>query len=156
MTELKEVTKRNDGRKMTYEEIKKDCLMLCGVCAKSYCPKIEENQVIPQNGAGTLRSNKKGLGRPTLMPSEALIRDSKWFEGGIEKHGARNWEKGLSYESCLDSVFRHWCKYKDGSTDEDHLAAIRWNCAAIMHFEKYHPEFDDRPKEKKQEEGNRL
>ena len=37
---------------------------------------------------------------------------------------------------CLDSAIRHLFDFLTGDRSEDHLAACRFNCAAIMHYEE--------------------
>lgn len=121
------------------------CTLLDTPCAKSYCTKLAQNANVVNETSGHVRSSKKGLGRPTLIPNEALRREAIWYEGGAVTHGDRNWELGEPFENYLDSIFRHWLAYKERDSSEDHLAAIRWNAGCLMHHEKHHPELDNRP-----------
>lgn len=63
---------------------------------------------------------------------EAILEVSKHYEGGCEKYGERNWEKGIPVERYIDSAVRHYLKWKAGLTDEHHDRAVLWNllCAA--------------------------
>lgn len=89
---------------------------------------------------GAVRDMHEGKGRFDLIPPEMMFRLAKLYEAGSKKYGDRNWEKGIPVSSCLDSAERHLYCYKAGMTDEDHLAAVIFNVAAIMHFEKNKPE----------------
>ena len=60
---------------------------------------------------------------PTLMLDVA-----KHFENGALKYGERNWEKGIPISRYIDSALRHLMKDCACKTDEDHAAAVVWNC----------------------------
>lgn len=65
---------------------------------------------------------------------------------GLKKYPARNWEKGISIHSFVDSGVRHYLKVLRGDDDENHLRACVWNlmcCIWTMHNK---PEMDDLPK----------
>lgn len=94
---------------------------------------------------GAIREGQENKGRFDLITPVGLTRLAKWYELGAMKYSDRNWEKGLPYSNCLNSLFRHLVKYMDGQDDEDHLSAIVWNAFAIMHFEEKHPELCDIP-----------
>jgi len=85
---------------------------------------------------GSQRDNREGKGRPGLMSVFALRRDARHYENGAVKHASRNWEMGQPSSAYFDSAFRHMLDYLEGKRDEDHLAAIRWNIAGIMHNEE--------------------
>lgn len=70
------------------------------------------------------------------MSPFVLARDARHLENGAKKYGDRNWEKGQPLSRYYDSAIRHLNKYLMGLRDEDHLAAARWNIAAIMHTEE--------------------
>lgn len=86
--------------------------------------------------------------RFTLIPVEAEEAEARvWMKGAI-KYGERNWEKGLSFLSILDSLDRHMKALKkgeliDSETGEPHAAHIRCNAAMLIVFEKTHPELND-------------
>jgi hypothetical protein len=105
---------------------------------------------------GAVRDISHGKGRFDLIPPAMLFRLAKHYENGSVKYGDRNWEKGIPIHSCVDSAFRHLECYIVGRKDEDHLSAIIWNIAAIIHFEenaeRYPKEIFDMPNQ--QEELN--
>ena len=102
---------------------------------------------------GSRRDSRDGKGRYDLLSPHATRRDAKHMENGAKKYGDRNWEKGQPFSRFLDSAERHLNCFKEGKTDEDHLAAARWNLGCIVHFQELiaqgHTEFahlDDLPK----------
>jgi hypothetical protein len=84
---------------------------------------------------GSLRDTREGKGRFDLLSPFVLERDAKHLENGARKYGDRNWERGQPLSRYYDSAVRHLNKYMMGYRDEDHLAAARWNIAALMHTE---------------------
>ena len=82
---------------------------------------------------GSRRDIRHGKGRFDLMSPFVLERDARHLENGARKYGDRNWEKGQPLSRYYDSAVRHLNKFMMGHTDEDHLAAARWNIAALMH-----------------------
>ena len=95
---------------------------------------------------GAVRDTAEGKGRFDLLSPAALFRWARWMEIGAKKYDDRNWEKGIPVSRCVDSAMRHLVKYLAGHDDEDHLAAVMFNVAAIMHFEEHMPEMQDLPK----------
>jgi hypothetical protein len=85
---------------------------------------------------GSKRDNREGKGRFDLLSPIVLDRDAKHLENGSAKYGHRNWEKGQPLSAYLDSAMRHIARFHEGHRDEDHLAAARWNLAALMHTEE--------------------
>ncbi len=72
--------------------------------------------------------------------------------GGIKYKDFRNWEKGMPTTRYIGAIIRHVYKYLARDTTEDHLAAVMWNAAALMHHEavgttsgKTFADIDDRP-----------
>lgn len=84
---------------------------------------------------GSKRDAATGKGRFDLMSPMVLRRDAGLLERGADKYGDRNWEKGQPLSVFLDCATRHLLKHHMGYRDEDHLAAARWNIAAMMHVE---------------------
>jgi hypothetical protein len=84
---------------------------------------------------GSRRDTRDGKGRFDLLSPFVLERDAKHLENGARKYGDRNWEKGQPLSRYMDSAIRHLNKFMMGHRDEDHLAAARWNIAALMHTE---------------------
>jgi hypothetical protein len=95
--------------------------------------------------SGAMRDNNVGKGRMDLLPPEAILRLSRWYESGALKYKDHNWETGMNISRYLDAAIRHLFKYMAGCADEDHLAAVAWNVLAIMHHEAVVPEMQDLP-----------
>jgi len=81
---------------------------------------------------GATKQAATGKGRPSLVPGDAVLEVSKHFEGGIEVHGERNWEKGIPLSVWLDSLERHLQQLKMGMTDEPHARALVWNALVYL------------------------
>lgn len=98
-----------------------------------------------QFNSGAVRDNGKGKGRFDLLSTQMLFRLAKHYENGALKYEPRNFEKGMPISRCVDAAMRHLTKYLAGWNDEDHLAAVCWNVAAIMLYEERMPELMDLP-----------
>jgi hypothetical protein len=85
---------------------------------------------------GSVRDIREGKGRFDLLSPIALTRLAIHTENGAKKYGDRNWEKGQTLSSYLDSCERHIVKYREGHRDEDHMAAAMWNVMAFIHTEE--------------------
>ncbi len=85
--------------------------------------------------SGAERTVKTGKGRYDLIPPWALKRLARVYEVGGLMRGDRNWEKGIPFSRCLDSVLRHTEQYLAGDESEDHLAQAAFWLFAVMHFE---------------------
>lgn len=85
---------------------------------------------------GSVRDSRVGKGRYDLLPTRALHRLTKHFEGGSNKYGDRNWEKGQPLSRYMDSGLRHAFKYLQGERDEDHLIAAVWNFLCLADTEE--------------------
>ena len=103
--------------------------------------------------SGAVRDVQEGKGRLDLLPACAILRVARHFEAGAKKYDDRNWEKGIPVHSFIDSALRHLMKYLDGQDDEDHLCAAAWNCLCLcaMWTEEKHPELQDIPARRKQD-----
>lgn len=86
---------------------------------------------------GGNRESREGKGRQDLIEPELIFRLGRWYELGANKYGDRNWEAGISVKDCVAGIIRHTFKFLRGDNDEDHLAAIAWNAAAIMRMESH-------------------
>lgn len=96
---------------------------------------------------GMVRDTQTGKPRYDLIPSLALRRVADLYARGAEKYGDNNWHKGQPFSRTLASLERHLHQFKDGETDEDHLAAVVWNTLAIMHYQETgRDELDDLPR----------
>lgn len=65
--------------------------------------------------------------------AEYMLEVAVHFEEGAKKYGEHNWEKGLPFESYVDSATRHLMKYISGMTDERHDRAFIWNMLAYAY-----------------------
>lgn len=85
-----------------------------------------------------LRFNK-GKRRYDLIPVDALAALADLFTIGANKYAERNWEKGMSYQSVIASLDRHWNDFKAG-IDRDpetgclHITHVVWNAMALLTF----------------------
>jgi hypothetical protein len=86
------------------------------------------------------------------IPPTALLRLGTLFTNGGIKYrdtpeGFRNWENGMPWMRCYGAIVRHAIAWLMRDKGEDHLAAIAWNAAALIHYESYekYQEDDDRP-----------
>ena len=86
--------------------------------------------------SGAKRSDRTGKGRFDLISPHGLRRLALRYEAGALDKGERNWEKGFGLSRCIDAAFRHLNQYNGGDRAEDHLAAVAWQCFAMMHFEE--------------------
>jgi hypothetical protein len=71
-----------------------------------------------------------------LLPPGPLHRLAVHYAKGARKYADRNWEKGIETGRIMQSMLRHAFQYLAGKRDEDHLAAVVWNCFALMHHEQ--------------------
>jgi hypothetical protein len=93
---------------------------------------------------GAIRDSQAGKNNWTETISwTALNRYATYMTGKRAKYGAGNFKKGIPITSYEESIPRHWHKYftnkYEGNSDEpneDHLAAIIFNCLGIMHEEE--------------------
>lgn len=85
---------------------------------------------------GAVRGHQAGKPRYDLIGLHAQRREAELLERGAARYGERNWEKGQNVARTLASLMRHVYAYAEGDREEDHLAAIRFNAASIMHVEE--------------------
>lgn len=84
---------------------------------------------------GSRRDTQDGKPRYDLVSRHALRREADLMAKGAVKYGDRNWEKGQPFARTFASLLRHAYAYADGDRVEDHLAAVRFNAGALIHFE---------------------
>jgi hypothetical protein len=82
---------------------------------------------------GSVRDRAAGKGSPHLASVFALRRYFRHLENGAKKYGDRNWELGQPDSSYVDSAMRHLLAFMEGDKTEDHLAALVWNAAGLIH-----------------------
>lgn len=64
---------------------------------------------------------------------EALLELSMHFEQGALKYGENNWQKGIPTNCYVDSLLRHYLKWKRGDNDERHDRAVLWNAVCLCY-----------------------
>lgn len=86
---------------------------------------------------GAKRQSDAGKGLPSLCSPIALRKLAQHMQGGVEAgYDPRNWEKGLTLCSILDSIVRHILDELEGKTDEDHANCIQWNGHIYNHIKE--------------------
>jgi hypothetical protein len=96
------------------------------------------------------KKSDTGKLRYDLIPTYALKRLAEVYTIGAAKYGDQNWRKGFKYSRIIGAMMRHVEAFRCGAkTDPDDgqhpLASVMWCAAALMEFERTHPELDDRP-----------
>lgn len=81
---------------------------------------------------GSRRDSQAGKGRYDLLPHEAIRRYAQLLERGADRYGDRNWELGQPFSRVVSSMLRHAFQAAAGQNDEDHLAAVIFNAAALI------------------------
>lgn len=102
-----------------------------------------------QNEATRLNQGKLRVG---LVTPQYIEMTAEALTMGANKYGERNWMKGLTVSSILDSLNRHLLEYEKGIDNDpesglSHLSHIGANLMFLMHFTN-DPKWDDRVKEK--------
>lgn len=74
-----------------------------------------------------------------LLPPKALEEVVKVLSYGENEYGARNWEKGISYDRLFGAVQRHMWAFKKGETIDPesglpHLAHATCTCLFMLSF----------------------
>lgn len=69
-----------------------------------------------------------------LISPKTYLRIANHYGGGAKKYDPWNWSKGMPFSVFHASMMRHIFDVIDGKIDEDHLSAIFFNIAAIIHF----------------------
>lgn len=93
---------------------------------------------------GAIREDKAHKSRPDLISPYFQERLGFVLAKGALIYGERNWEKGIPDESFLASLERHLVAYKQSinkgyskaNVEEDHLAALAYNCMGLIHNEE--------------------
>ena len=93
---------------------------------------------------GAMREDKSHKSRPDLISPYFTERLGFVLAKGADKHGARNWEKGIPNDSFLSSLERHLVAYKQSiskgysshNIDEDHLGQLAFNLMGLIHNEE--------------------
>lgn len=99
------------------------------------------------------RKNDQNKLRYDLIPPQALEEIVKVYTMGAQKYEARNWENGIAWSRIYSAMMRHlqaWFAGEDLDQDngQHHISSVGWGALALLHYAKFNPEFDDRPKRK--------
>lgn len=89
-----------------------------------------------QFATGSQRDSQAGKGRYDLLPPEAIRRYAQLLARGAERYGDKNWELGQPFSRVVSSMLRHAFQAAAGQNDEDHLAAVMFNAAALITFQE--------------------
>src|SRR3990167_2009092 len=89
--------------------------------------------------------------RYDLIPAEPIHELAKLYTVGAQKYDDWNWAKGLNYSRLYSAIQRHlyawWQEDEkvDPKMQVNHLISVIWNTIALYEMAKAHPEMDDRP-----------
>jgi hypothetical protein len=87
--------------------------------------------------------------RMELVSPVAMFALARVLTFGAKKYAARNWERGFAWTRAIAAILRHTFAYLmgetlDPETGESHMAHVMCEAMFLVHFEKHHPQFDDR------------
>ncbi len=134
-----------------------------GEDGQTYCHLCEERFVYvdgklttPQTETRVVNAvtgGAKGMkvSRFDLIPPDALWALAEHYGRGATKYADRNWELGTDYSLNFAAAQRHMWEWwagsdEDAETGTSHLICAAWHMFALYHFQRTHPELDDRPK----------
>ncbi len=114
---------------------------------------MQENLVVNEKTGGA--KGQKDV-QMSLVPIEELQEVAKLYAYGARKYAPHNWRKGYDWSLSYDALMRHIHAFWNGesehevvegdpSTSVSHLTSVIFHAFALMYFEKYHKELDDRP-----------
>ena len=112
---------------------------------KSYSNLLENGQQVIEPGA------KFDAGKPRmdLIPPEVLAALGHIMRYGVDKYGARNWEKGMSWGRVFAACMRHLWAWWGGEEYDDesgmpHLWHALWCVSVLVAFFSRNLGTDDR------------
>jgi hypothetical protein len=84
-----------------------------------------------------------------LIPTYPLRELAKLYARGAIKYGDHNWRKGYKFSASFDALNRHLLAWWDGEKIDPenglhHLTSVAWHAFALMCFERWFPDKDDR------------
>ncbi|KKM97371.1 hypothetical protein LCGC14_1168660 [marine sediment metagenome] len=99
---------------------------------------------------GGQRADDKDKIRFDLIPPWPFFLLGQVYTIGANKYGDDNWKKGMSWMRMVGSMKRHLEAFimgesMDPEDGQHHLASVAWGAFALMEYELFRPEFDDRP-----------
>lgn len=89
--------------------------------------------------SGMNRDTQDGKPRYDLIHPDALERWAGLMARGAVKYGENNWMKAKTAEELnrfRASAWRHFMQYMNGDIDEDHMAAVMFNLAAMEYVKE--------------------
>lgn len=99
--------------------------------------KDSGQRYVNENGGN--RDTAEGKLDYTLVPIESLDRLVRHYHNGLVKYQRDNWKlltKPEDIDRFKQSALRHMYSYLRGSEEEDHLAAVIWNCMSLIYHEE--------------------
>jgi hypothetical protein len=115
----------------------------------------------------SVKTDNKALryndGKPQfhLIPPEALFGLAEHFTKGAEKYEPHNWERGMDWSKCFDSLQRHCWAWQSGEdldpeNGAHHMMAAAWNALALYVYAVRNVGVDDRVKLGRQAEAQQA
>jgi hypothetical protein len=98
--------------------------------------ELQDSGQHQQFATGARRDTPADKYRPELISPMFIRRLGAWLAKGAAKYDSRNWEKGIPMDRTMASLLRHINEYREGNTDEDHLAAVACNIMFLIHTEE--------------------
>lgn len=107
---------------------------------------MKEDQVKEDNQALRFNMGKVPM---HLVPPDALLELVKVYQEGAKKYAPRNWERGMDWSKCFDSLMRHALAWQTGQDRDDetgllHMAHAAWNAIALVAYHLRNIGIDDR------------
>jgi len=72
--------------------------------------------------------------RIQLISQKTYLRIANHYGNGAKKYDPWNWSKGMPFSVFYASLMRHIFAVTQDQDDEDHLSAVFFNAACILHF----------------------
>lgn len=97
---------------------------------------------------GGLRADK-GKTEFHLIPVDGLAELGRVYSFGAKKYAPRNWERGMLWSRCYNSLLRHLYAYWNGERNDQetglhHMAHVAWNAVALLVYSLRGIGIDDR------------
>lgn len=113
-------------------------------------PSEAKHYVAPDGSPGGQRADDTDKIRFDLIPPWPFYLLGQVYTIGANKYGDDNWKKGMSWMRMVGSMKRHLEAFilgesMDQEDGQHHLASVAWGAFALMEYELFRPEFDDRP-----------
>lgn len=107
---------------------------------------MENNNYTADNGGKRYDDGKTQF---HLLPSDGLSELAKVYMAGASKYAPYNWERGMAWSRCYNSLLRHLYAYWDGERNDKesglhHMAHATWNALALLVYSIRGIGIDDR------------